>query len=202
MTGASNWIPPETVLRVFRQAVPALARLGVLRSANAGLVSGAEVQAMRDHLAQANAPKVEIVERVVADAPGIPAAVRELLAARVQAIWIPIDITIYQNTMVARDAVGNAGVPLLASSLQGARKGAVAGVLVDYEMLGTRAAALALDVLAGRCKPGDVPVDTMRGYQVIVNLEAARRCGYEVPLSLLVLADVLIDDGEGDRGRR
>ena len=44
----------------------------------------------------------------------------------------------------------------------------------------------------------------MRGYQVIVNLMVARRIGYQLPLSVLALADILIDDDSDERrnGRR
>lgn len=199
LAGNSNWIPPETVLRVFRLAVPNLARLGMLRSRNAGVVSAAELSAMREHLAGKDVPNVEVVEALVDDASGIAAGVRKLTEAGVQAIWVPIDITIYQNMAAVRAAAGT--VPLLSSSLQGTREGAVAGVLVDYELLGKRAAAIALDVLRRGRPAAEIPVDTMRSYQVIVNLGAARRVGYELPSSLLVLADVLID-ADADRERR
>jgi putative ABC transport system substrate-binding protein len=204
LAGASNWIPPDTVLRVFQKAVPGLSRLGMLRSRNAGVVSAAELQAMRAHLTGPRAAKVEIVEAVVDDAAGIGAAVRTLLAAKVQAIWVPIDFTIYRNMERVREALGTSPVPLVSSALQGARNGAVAGVLVDYVLLGRRTAALALDVLNGRRTPAEIPVDTMRGYQVIVNLGVARRSGYELPLSLLAVADVLIDDDlpEQQHGKR
>lgn len=205
LAGNSNWIAPETLLHVFRQAVPKLGRLGMLRSHATGVVSGAELQAMREHLGRAGAPKVEVVEALTPDAAGIAAAVQALRAAEVDALWIPIDFTIYQNMPAVLAASAGSGLPLLSSSLQAARDGAVVGVLVDYPLLGQRAAALAVEILAGRRRPGEIPVDTMRGYQVLVNLAAARRAGYEVPLSLLVLADILIDaegGGGGGDGRR
>jgi putative ABC transport system substrate-binding protein len=193
LAGNSNWIAPETVLHVFQLAVPGLARLGMLRSRNAGVVSAAELQAMRARLAQPGAPALEVVEAVVDDERGIAGAVRALRDARVQALWVPIDFTIYQNMAAVRDALGRSGVPIVTSALQAARSGAAAGVVVDYELLGQRAAVLALDVLERRRAPASIPVETMRSYQVIVDLDAARRCGYELPLSLLVIADVLLD---------
>lgn len=193
LAGNSNWIPPETVMHVFRLAVPELAKLGMLRSETAGVVSAAELAAMREYLAKPGAPRVEILERVVADANGIAAAVADLLRERVQAIWIPIDFTIYQNMPLVQKARGESHVPLIASSLQGAKNGATVGVLVDYSLLGKRAAALAIDILVHGKEPGSLPIGTLRGFQVIVNLEAARKAGYELPLSFLAIADILID---------
>jgi ABC-type uncharacterized transport system substrate-binding protein len=68
-------------------------------------------------------------------------------------------------------------------------------------MLGERAALLVLEILARGRDPGSLPIGTMQGYQVVVNLAAARRLGYDLPLPLLALADRLLDE-EGDGGRR
>ena len=54
---------------------------------------------------------------------------------------------------------------------------ACVAVIVDYRLLGQRTAALALDILAGRTRPSAAPVVTLRSYQVVVNLAAARLCG-------------------------
>ncbi|MCC6785977.1 MAG: hypothetical protein IT457_24235 [Planctomycetes bacterium] len=73
-------------------------------------------------------------------------------------------------------------------------EGAVAGLVVDYETLGERAVLIVLDVLEGRREPGAIQVGRMAGYQVVVNLAAARRAGYEVPLPILAVADLILDD--------
>jgi putative ABC transport system substrate-binding protein len=67
-------------------------------------------------------------------------------------------------------------------------------------MLGQKAAGLAIRILREGTRPGDLPVAIMHSYQVVVNLGAARRAGIQLPLSLLVLADELIDE-ETPRGR-
>ncbi|MEQ8765440.1 MAG: ABC transporter substrate binding protein, partial [Planctomycetota bacterium] len=121
-------------------------------------------------------------------------------AAGVEAIWIPIDITIYENLELVRNVSDPLGIPLVSSSLRGAEAGAVAGVLVDYALLGQNAVVIALDILDGVRTPGEIPIGTMQGYQVIVNLTAARRCRYELPLAVLAVADRLIEpEGEGFR---
>jgi putative ABC transport system substrate-binding protein len=86
----------------------------------------------------------------------------------------------------------------VSSSLRGALSGAVAGVFTDYAMLGERAALILLQVLEGGVDPARIPVGTMRGYQVVVNLGAARRLGYDLPLPLLAVADRILDDRSAD----
>lgn len=199
VAGNSNWIGPDTVLRVFRQAVPGLTRLGILRSRASGRVSSAELEAMRHYLAQEKAPRVEIFESLVEEIDALDRAVEKLASSGVQAIWIPIDFSIYQNLPRVLEVAQPRGIPLVSSSLKGAQAGAVAGILVDYELLGRRAVVIALSILEGGAPPGDLPVETMSGYHVVVNLDAAHRCGYELPLSLLALADrILEDEGKTD----
>jgi putative ABC transport system substrate-binding protein len=193
LAGSSNWIAPESILRTFQRAVPGLEKLGMLRSRDAGVVSAAELRNLRQHLDQTRT-RITVVEAVTADAAGIGAAVQSLLAQDVQAIWIPIDLTIYQNMPAVLAALGARPVPLVTTAMQASRSGASVAVIVDYRLLGQRTAALALDILAGRTVPGAAPVVTLRSYQVVVNLAAARLCGYRLPLSLLELADVLIDE--------
>jgi putative ABC transport system substrate-binding protein len=192
VAGASNWIPPATVLHAFRLAVPGLRRLGVLRTSKSGTVSDAEVKTMREHLETLAEPRIELVERQAADAAGIAACVEELVRAGVQALWIPIDITIYDNMPAVQAALGSRGIPLVTTAMKAAREGAAVGVVVDYELLGRRTAAIALQVLRDKREPGAIPVDTMRGYQVIVHPDAARKQGYELPLPLLIVADELV----------
>jgi ABC-type uncharacterized transport system substrate-binding protein len=182
------------VLEVFRLAVPDLGRLGVLRSSETGVVSAAELRGIREYLAEPGALPITVVEELVGSVEELSAAVDRLAAADVQAIWIPIDFLVYSNLEVVRAAAEPHGLPLVSSSLKGARAGAVAGVLVDYALLGQRAILIALAILENTISPGEIPVGRMTGYQVVVNLAAARACGYELPLSLLALADAIIDD--------
>jgi putative ABC transport system substrate-binding protein len=194
IAGNSNWIPSETVLHVFRLAVPKLRKLGVLRSRDTGVVSGAELRSMREHLERAGDRSLELEETVVASAEELAPAVAALAGKGCDAIWIPIDFFIYEHMDAIVPAAQQSRIPLVSSSMRGAKAGAIAGVLVDYELLGMRAAAMALDVLEREAPPGAIPVGLMAGYQLVVNLGAAKRCGHELPLSLLAVADVLLED--------
>jgi len=193
LAGNSNWIDSETLLRVFGQAVPGLGRIGILRSSVSGEVSAAELKSMKEFLAKKGAPSMEIVEKVVAAPSEIESAVAALGASKVQAIWIPIDFLIYSNMKEVLAAIEPNPIPLVSSSLKATRAGAVAGVVVDYTLLGKRAVVIALDILEGRKKPGAIPIGTMNAHKIVVNLAAARRCRYELPLSFLVSADSILD---------
>ena len=193
LCGASNWIAPQNVLAVFRLAVPGLKRLGLLRSAESGVVSAAEAAAMRAHLAANPEPHLELHEAIAKDQDGLAAAIAELRAQQVDAIWIPIDLLVYQNLPLVQQALGTSPLPLLTTAAAGVRNGALVGAVVDYPLHGRRAAALALSVLRHGKAPGALPIDRLQGNLVVVNLAAARQHGIELPLSLLAIADELID---------
>ena len=190
--GASNWIAPRSVLDVFRLAAPNMKRLGMLRSRDNGTVSAAELASMRAYLLQDGAPKLSVHEAIVNDATGLAKAVQQLQQQGVDAIWVPIDLTIYQNIPAIEQALGKSHIPLLTTAATGVRNGALVGAAVDYQLHGRRAARLVQRVLqAGRVPPG-IKIDRMHSSLIVVNLKAAQKNGIKLPLSLLVLADELI----------
>ena len=198
LCGNSNWIAPEKIAEAFRLAVPGLSRLGIVRSTASGVVSAAELRQMQRHLREPGAPQLELLAAVVERADELPAAVARLRKQGVQAVWVPIDHLVYENMALLRAGLRGSGVPMVSSSLRGARAGATAGVLVDYAMLGERAAAMACAVLAGKARPDAIPVGTMQSWHLVVNLAAARESGYEVPLGALLVADRILDRIEED----
>ena len=190
--GASNWIAPRSVLDVFRLAVPSMRRLGMLRSRDNGVVSQAELAGMRGYLKQVQAPAIELHEVVVYYASGLAKAVQQLQQIGVDAIWIPIDLTIYQNIPAIQQALGESRVPLLTTAATGVRNGALVGAAVDYRLHGRRAAMLVQRVLQAQAVPAAARIDRMHSSLVVVNLKAAHQNGIELPLSLLAIADELI----------
>ncbi len=189
LCGASNWIEPRTVLAVFRLAVPNLRRLGMLRSEKDDLVSRAELAAMRHLLAQPGAPAIELFDATIPHSDQVEPAVRELLARGADAIWVPIDLPVYQNLDTIRLVLGERKVPIVTTAAAALGRGALVGAVPDYVLHGRRTAGLALRILRDGTPTRELPVDRMSGCLVTVDLDAARRLDLELPLSLLVLAD-------------
>jgi len=197
LCGNSNWIESEKMLAAFEMAVPALARLGVVRSSTpSAVVSAAELRAMQRYLREPQAPRVELFEEVVQTAADLPGATARLRARGAQAIWVPIDNLVYENTALVLGALRDSGVPIVSSAQRASATGAALGVLVDYRLLGERAAAMARRLLRGEVGPPDLRVETMQSYHVVVNLAAAKACAYELPLTALLVADRILDHVE------
>jgi len=190
LCGTASGVAPADVLRVFRAAVPGLRTLGaVLDPGNP--VSRAEVAALRAAGAAADPPLAVVAEERPAEDLARQGGVREAaarLAASCDALWIPIDIAVYSRADEVAAGAATARRPVLATAPAASRTAAAVCVSVDFRALGRSSVEMAVRALRGE-DPGAMAVRRPRSYRVIVNLEAAGRSGFEVPLALLASAD-------------
>jgi putative ABC transport system substrate-binding protein len=197
LCGNSNWIPTPEVLSVFRKAVPDLARLGVVLNRN-NPVSIEEVAEAKRYFKEHPEKRLALFEEYLRGPEDLDAAVRKLLARGSQAIWIPIDHDVYTNIDRVAAITVPLRIPLVTSQASAVEQGAVAGVAVDYQALGERSVILAEQVLRRGADPGTLPVGRMHFFRVIVNLAAARKAGFKVPLALLATADEILLPGRDE----
>ena len=73
-----------------------------------------------------------------------------------------------------------------------AREGGIIAYGPDYRHMYRRAPLYVERVLKGT-KPADLPVELPSKVELLVNLKAVKALGLDVPLSLLIRADELID---------
>jgi putative ABC transport system substrate-binding protein len=62
----------------------------------------------------------------------------------------------------------------------------------DYDEVFRTAAVLVSKILKG-AKPADLPIEQPTKFQLVINLKTARALEIEIPSSLLVMADRIID---------
>ena len=64
---------------------------------------------------------------------------------------------------------------------------------IDYTKLGEQTGQMALKILQDDQKPADLPVETSSNLELVVNPEAAKSQGAEVPQDLIDEADNVIE---------
>jgi ABC-type uncharacterized transport system substrate-binding protein len=190
VTGNSSWISLDYVLNVFRRAVPTMRRLAVIASPD-NAVSRAEIERAKIFL-KLDDPPLELVVRHASTPEELGKAAADL-PENVDALWIPIDDLCYRNVPLIRAALGSRTIPILSSSRQAVRNGALVGLTCDYELLGLAAAEIVRKVLVDRKDPGTIPIGRLRTHELLVNLDAA---GLTLPPEIVASADRILPEKE------
>lgn len=161
--------PVERQLELVRLALPAVRRVGVLRSQQATT----EIQKLRVAL---QARDLQINELVVDSADALFPALRNVLGSADVLLAVP-DSAIYNRNTLQNILLASfrAQVPLVAISPAYVRAGALLAVYVTPSQIGHQAAALAKAVLQGKNLP-PVPVYSTE-FEVAVNEHVARSFG-------------------------
>ena len=195
LTGGSNWIPTDKIIDTFFKVVPNMKTLGVVYNKK-NKVSSAEVRSLRASLK--NKSKVLKLKLLARTADSIVEVKRQLsdVVGKIDALWIPIDDLIYKNLKLIKQVTAPKKIPLLASSHRGFKDGALLGVVVDYVGLGKKSAAYAIKILHQKIAPHKLPIVTMNGHKILLNLKAAKEINYEIPLEALAEADQFIKEDQ------
>jgi putative ABC transport system substrate-binding protein len=174
-------------VELIKEAVPSLSRVAVLiNPANPG--ASISLAAMEE---TAKALKIELVPIEVKARDGISAAIAMVATRGAQALVAVEDPFITSNArQIAALALQNA-IPTI-----GFRPQAEAGALIEYGVdlaeLFFRSASFLDKVLKG-VPPADLPIERAVKFEVIVNLKSAKRLRLELPTSLLLRANQVIE---------
>jgi ABC-type uncharacterized transport system substrate-binding protein len=103
----------------------------------------------------------------------------------------PSPFTYRERDHIIRSASDN-GLATIFGFPAAARDGALMAYGPDYLLMNQRAPFYVNEILKGT-KPADLPVELPAKINLLVNLKTAKRLGIEVPLSLLVRGDELIE---------
>lgn len=104
----------------------------------------------------------------------------ESLVGRVDAIYIPTDNTVVTALDAVIGVANNKKIPLFVGELDSMKKGAVAASGFDYYDIGYQSGLMAVDILTGKKKPSDIPVELPGSLKLVINKAAAEAQGLEV----------------------
>lgn len=190
VTGVSDAPPIEAQLKLFKEIVPKLKKLGFVY--NPGLDSSKATLAWVQQRGQKLG--IEVVE---APAPTtnevIPAT--EKLVGKVDAIYVPNDTTVVAALETVVKIGKDTKTPVFTGETRGVGRGAIASVGLDYTQVGMLAGHMVAAVLNGE-KPGDI--DAVIAYEkipdniIVVNKASAAAMGVTLPDDLLKRASKVI----------
>lgn len=191
ITGVSDQPPIEAQLKLFRELVPNMKKIGFIY--NPGLDSS--LATLEWVHAAAKSLGVEVVEAPSPTTNEVIPAARKLVG-NVQAIYVPNDTTITAALETVVKVGQETKTPVFTGEPRGVERGAIATVGVDYIHVGKLAGHMVAEILNGK-KPGDItPVlayESMPKPLVVVNKRAAAAVGITIPQSVLARATKVIE---------
>ena len=174
-------------VELIKEAIPSLNRVAVfVNPANPAM--SIPLTTMQE---TARALNIELVPIEVEAREDIPAVIATVATRQAQALVAIEDPLITSNAgQIARLALQN-GLPLIGFKPQ-AEAGAVMEYGVDLADLFFRSASFVDKILKG-IRPADLPIERAVKFKVVVNLNSAKTLGIELPTSLLLRADEVIE---------
>ena len=104
----------------------------------------------------------------------------ESLVGRVDAIYIPTDNTVVTALDTVIAVANSKKIPLFVGELDSMKKGAVAASGFSYFDLGYQSGLMAADILSGKKKASEIPVELPNSLKLVINKKAAEAQGLTV----------------------
>ncbi len=187
ITGTTDMSPIDRQLELILEFIPQMKTIGVIY--NSGEANSVTLVRVLKEEAQKKGISVE--EATVSNSAGVFQAAKSLIG-RVDAVYIPTDNTVV-SALEAITRIGyQAKLPIFAADTDSVSRGAIAALAVDYYKMGRQTGEMVSRVLKG-AKPGEMPVETLREFQIHLNPGSAAKMGVAVPEALLKRADKIIE---------
>lgn len=122
---------------------------------------------------------VKLVEVSVSTSAEVKQAAESLIG-RVDAIYIPTDNTVVSALESVISVANSKKIPLFVGELDSMKKGAVAASGFNYYDIGYQSGEMAADILSGKKKPSEIPVELPKTLKLVINKKAAEAQGLNV----------------------
>lgn len=185
-TGASNLVSMESAFRTL-SLVMNIRKLAFIyyEKDPAPKFQKAEVERVRKKFG------FKVMDVPVRDAEAIPAALKRIVSANVDAVMFPSDSFIKANANRIMTALNQHRIPSVVIIPEMVKEnGALISLGPDYQKLGELAGMSALDVFTGK-RPADIPIKRVENLSISVHLKTADKLGINLPIQLLSLSTVI-----------
>jgi putative ABC transport system substrate-binding protein len=176
-------------LEILKDAVPKLARVGLLRPSGASLGRDLQLKELR---AAAMALKLKLEEIVTQiDAKGLESAFKTAKQKQVGAIMTTTNRSIFGERKRIVELAVKYRLPAIYFQKEFVDAGGLMSYGADYDDLYRKAAHYVDKILKGT-KPADLPVQQAMRFEFIISLKAAKQIGITIPYELLARANKVI----------
>lgn len=176
VTGVSNLASVDAQMDLGLSLVPNAKSVGLIYCSSE---VNSEVQAnmVKQY---ANAKGLHVEERTVNNVNDIQ-QVAESLSGACDLIYVPTDNTMASAVPTLIKVTNQAGIPVIAGAESMVKDGCLASLSVDYYKLGQQTGDLAADILDGKVKPEDAPIQYQKEYRTVINQKEAEALHISLP---------------------
>ena len=174
ITGVSDAIDVKQIFDLAFELTPDIMTFGFVY--NSGEVNSvAAIEKAKEYLDE---KKIEYVESTITNSGELLQAAQSLVG-KADAIFTPTDNTVASAMPVLSSEAAKAGIPVYTGADSMVADGGFATVGVDYTVLGRQVAEMIKRVIDGEniC---DIPVETLKKYEKIINTTTAKQVGVEI----------------------
>jgi putative ABC transport system substrate-binding protein len=188
LSGLANELNTKR-LEVLTDAVPKLARVGLLRPPGASTAQDLQLKELRP-AALALKLKLEEIE-TQPDAKGLESAFQTAKQKQVGAIMTTTTRSFFGERKRIVELAGKHRLPAIYFQKEFVDEGGLMSYGADYDDL-YRHAAVYVDKILKGAKPADLPVQQATKFEFVINLKAAKQIGLTIPVRVLERANKVI----------
>ena len=176
-------------LEILKDAVPNLARVGVLRLSGDNIGQDPQLKVLRPA-----APALKLKLEEIETQPGVKdleSAFQTAKQKQVNAIMTTATRPFFAERKRIVELAGKYRLPAIYFQKEFVDEGGLMSYGVDYDDLFRRAAVYVDKILKG-AKPADLPVQQATKFEFVINLKAAKQIGLTIPPDVLARATKVI----------
>ncbi len=174
-------------LEMLTRLIPGIRRVALLYNPDDRFSQGISRQAQEG----ARRLNLTVVHRHGRDVAEIRQAMRGLTRNDVDAVYAIPDILVNNQVEALSTLAREQHLPYMVHMRTLVEKGGVASYGINTYQIGQQAARLADKILNG-AKPSEIPIETPRKLELVVNVRVAKEIGVRIPEKVLQEADVII----------
>ena len=186
VTGTTDMNPIEQQVDLMLRLAPKTKTIGTIYSSSE-VNSQHQIDVMK---AYAQSKGLTVIESTVSTVNDIQQAAHSIVG-KVDAIYIPTDNVMASAVPTLIAITDEAKIPVICGEAYVVKEGALATLGVDYYKLGVQTGEMAADILEGKAKPADMPIQSLKEMKLTINAKGAEKLGIEIPADLKAKAEMI-----------
>lgn len=176
-------------LEILKEAVPKLARVGLLRLQRAGIAQDLQLQEIRSAALALNLKLDEIDTQP--DSRGLESAFQMMKQKQVNAVMTTSNRPFFAERKRIVELVSTHRLPAIYPQSEYVDEGGLMSYGVDFTDLYQKSARYVDKILKG-AKPADLPVQQATKFEFVISLKAAKQISLAIPGNVLERADKVV----------